>query len=72
VGVLIMAQQRVACEKMHPQFVLGSDLSDVARNLYAGLRALDGAGVDVILMTEVERAGIGEAIADRLQRAAAK
>jgi hypothetical protein len=26
----------------------------------------------VILMTEVERAGIGEAIADRLQRAAAK
>jgi L-threonylcarbamoyladenylate synthase len=72
VGVLLMAQQRGACEKMHPQFVLGNDLNDVARNLYAGLRALDGAGVDVILMTEVERAGIGEAIADRLQRAAAK
>jgi L-threonylcarbamoyladenylate synthase len=72
VGVLLMAQQRAACEKMHPQFVLGNDLNDVARHLYAGLRALDGAGVDVILMTEVERAGIGEAIADRLQRAAAK
>lgn len=72
VGVLLMAQQRAACEKMHPQFVLGNDLNDVARNLYAGLRALDGAGVDVILMTAVERAGIGEAIADRLQRAAAK
>jgi len=71
-GVLLMAQQRAACEKMHPQFVLGSDLNDMARNLYAGLRALDGAGVDVILMTAVERAGIGEAIADRLQRAAAK
>jgi L-threonylcarbamoyladenylate synthase len=71
-GVLIKEDQRAACEKMHPQFVLGNDLNDVARNLYAGLRALDGAGVDVILMTEVERAGIGEAIADRLQRAAAK
>ncbi len=72
VGVLLMEQQRAACEKMHPQFVLGNDVDDVARNLYAGLRALDGAGVDVILMTGVERAGIGEAIADRLQRAAAK
>jgi L-threonylcarbamoyladenylate synthase len=71
-GVLIMAHQRAACEKMHPQFVLGSDLNDVARNLYAGLRSLDGAGVDVILVTEVERVGIGEAIADRLQRAASK
>ena len=72
VGILLMEQQRAACEKMHPQFVLGNDVDDVARNLYAGLRALDGAGVDVILITEVERAGIGEAIADRLQRAAAK
>lgn len=72
VGMLLMDAQRATCEKMHPHFVLGRDLNDVARNLYAGLRALDGAGVDVILMTDVERAGIGEAIADRLQRAAAK
>ena len=72
VGVLLLSSQRAACEMMHPQFVLGESVSDIARNLYAGLRALDSAGVDVILMTDVPRDGIGEAIADRLKRAAAK
>jgi L-threonylcarbamoyladenylate synthase len=71
VGVLILDERQAICENIHPQFVLGRDLNDVARNLYAGLRALDGAGVDVILAPHVERHGIGEAIADRLTRAAA-
>ncbi|GIV83964.1 MAG: threonylcarbamoyl-AMP synthase [Candidatus Roseilinea sp.] len=71
-GLLILESQRQACDDLHPQFVLGETLSDVARNLYAGLRALDSTGVDVILVTEVPRSGLGEAIADRLARAAAK
>jgi L-threonylcarbamoyladenylate synthase len=71
-GLLILESQREACDNVHPQFVLGEAMSDVARNLYAGLRALDSAGVDVILVTEVPRVGLGEAIADRLARAAAK
>ncbi|MFC1463837.1 MAG: L-threonylcarbamoyladenylate synthase [Candidatus Brachytrichaceae bacterium NZ_4S206] len=71
-GLLILESQCEACDNLHPQFVLGETLNDVARNLYAGLRALDSAGVDVILITEVPRAGLGEAIADRLARAAAK
>ena len=52
--------------------MLGENLADVARNLYAGLRALDDDGVDVILVSAVEQAGIGEAIADRLRRGAAR
>jgi L-threonylcarbamoyladenylate synthase len=72
VGALLRESQREACSHIHPQFVLGDTMSDIARNLYAGLRALDSAGVDVILMTDVSREGLGEAIADRLQRAAAK
>jgi L-threonylcarbamoyladenylate synthase len=71
VGLLLMAAQQEACAELMPQFVLGDSLADAARNLYAGLRALDGAGVDVILVAEVERSGLGEAIADRLRRAAA-
>ncbi|MCS7056753.1 MAG: L-threonylcarbamoyladenylate synthase [Thermoflexales bacterium] len=71
-GLLILESQREACGNLHPQFVLGEAPGDVARNLYAGLRALDGAGVDVILTTGVPRVGLGEAIADRLARAAAK
>lgn len=71
-GALILAGQRAACENIQPHYVLGAGLDEVARNLYAGLRAIDGAGVDVILAPRVERVGIGEAIADRLTRAAAK
>jgi len=72
VGLLLMEEQRTACEHLHPQFVLGSTMADVARNLYAGLRALDSAGADVILVTDVPRQGLGEAVADRLTRAATR
>jgi L-threonylcarbamoyladenylate synthase len=71
-GVLLLSGQCAACESIHPQYVLGQDLGAVARNLYAGLRALDSAGVDVILAPRIAPSGIGEALADRLSRAAAK
>lgn len=71
-GLLLRESQRKACDNLHPQFVLGETLEEMARRLYAGLRALDDAGVDVILVTQVPRVGLGEAIADRLTRAATK
>ncbi len=44
---------------------------EVARHLFAGLHALDRAGVDVILARDFGAAGLGLAIRDRLTRAAA-
>lgn len=68
VGLLITGSQEAECAGLTPVFTLGRDLESVARNLYAGLRAMDSAGVDVILVSEVEAQGIGEAISDRLKR----
>jgi L-threonylcarbamoyladenylate synthase len=42
----------------------------LAENLYAGLRALDTEGCDVILCPLPDAPGIGEAIRDRLRKAA--
>ena len=51
---------------------LGPRLPDVARSLYAALRDLDSAGVDLIVARAFSQAdGLGVAIADRLRRAAA-
>jgi L-threonylcarbamoyladenylate synthase len=51
---------------------LGSigDLRQVARNLFAGLRELEAAGVDTILAHCLPAGGLGAAINDRLSRAA--
>ncbi|HNT74772.1 MAG TPA: L-threonylcarbamoyladenylate synthase [Anaerolineae bacterium] len=46
-------------------------LDEVARHLFAGLHALDQAGVAVILARDFGTAGLGLAIRDRLTRAAA-
>lgn len=43
---------------------------ELARNLYAGLRALDARGCTVILCPLPSREGIGAAIRDRLRKAA--
>ena len=42
----------------------------MARNLYAGLRALDAEGCSVILCPVPPTEGIGAAIRDRLTKAA--
>ncbi|MCF3934219.1 threonylcarbamoyl-AMP synthase [Acuticoccus sp. M5D2P5] len=47
------------------------DLREAARMLYAGLRALDATGAAVIAVSPIPADGIGAAIRDRLQRAAA-
>ena len=47
------------------------DLIEAAANLFSHLRALDASGVKTIAVMKVPHQGLGEAINDRLQRAAA-
>ena len=47
------------------------DLVEAAANLFSHLRALDRAGAPVIAVMPIPRGGLGEAINDRLARAAA-
>jgi L-threonylcarbamoyladenylate synthase len=46
------------------------DLVEAAANLFAALRALDRGGADAIAVMPIPRHGLGEAINDRLERAA--
>jgi L-threonylcarbamoyladenylate synthase len=48
------------------------DLADVARHLFAALRRLDAAGLALIHCDTCPPEGLGQAIMDRLERAAAK
>jgi L-threonylcarbamoyladenylate synthase len=48
-----------------------ADLIEAAANLFSHLRALDAAGAATIAVMPVPHEGLGEAINDRLQRAAA-
>jgi L-threonylcarbamoyladenylate synthase len=51
---------------------VGPDAAEIARHLYASLRELDAAGLDRILARGFYLdSGLGDAIADRLRRAAA-
>ncbi len=47
------------------------NVREAAQRLFAGLRALDALGVETIAVMPIPHAGIGRAINDRLQRAAA-
>lgn len=47
------------------------DLAEAAQNLFAALHALDASGASVIAVMPVPDEGLGEAINDRLRRAAA-
>ena len=49
---------------------LGADLAAVSRNLYAALRTLDAAGLDLLLTHTYDDEGLGLALNDRLRRAA--
>jgi L-threonylcarbamoyladenylate synthase len=51
---------------------LPDDVEGMARDLYAALRDLDAAGVDLIVAALPPEAGLGEAVADRLRRAAGR
>jgi len=61
------AEQAAAVENLSPT----GDLAEAANRLFAVLRALDAAGVDTIAVAPIPAEGLGEAIRDRLARAAA-
>jgi L-threonylcarbamoyladenylate synthase len=46
------------------------DAEMLARRLFAGLRELDERGVEVIVCPVPEMGGLGEAVRDRLEKAA--
>ena len=47
------------------------DLVEAAANLFSHLRTLDASGAQTIAVMPIPHQGLGEAINDRLQRAAA-
>jgi L-threonylcarbamoyladenylate synthase len=49
----------------------GADMVEAAANLFSHLRALDALGAPAIAVMPIPQTGLGEAINDRLQRAAA-
>lgn len=51
-------------------YALPDDIEGMARQLYAAMRDLDAAGVDVVIAALPPAAGLGEAVGDRLRRAA--
>lgn len=60
---------------LHPRVICNlspsGDLREAAANLFGMLRRLDETGVDVIAVMPIPDMGLGEAINDRLKRAAA-
>ena len=46
------------------------DLVEAAANLFSALRALDASGARAVAVMPIPHGGLGEAINDRLQRAA--
>ncbi|MFN8505751.1 L-threonylcarbamoyladenylate synthase [Kouleothrix sp.] len=73
VGALAPDEDAAALRELGVQVVAlgpGADLARIGRRIFAGMRALDRAGADLILARGVGRAGLGLAIWDRLVRAA--
>lgn len=71
VGVLAPASAFAAWPELAAHaFCLPDDPAGMARALYAALRDLDAAGIDVVIAALPPAAGLGEAVGDRLRRAA--
>jgi L-threonylcarbamoyladenylate synthase len=72
VGLMLPADVTLAAPTTAAIFPWGrwSAPEEMARDLYAGLRALDAQGCTVVICPVPPHEGIGEAIRDRLQKAA--
>lgn len=72
-GEALLAFGRQVPETHGPVFNLsaGGDLVEAAANLFVGLRTLDATGAATIAVMAIPEHGLGEAINDRLRRAAA-
>ena len=60
------ALRRMARARARSRHRLPDDVAGMARELYAALRDLDAAGVDVVIAALPPAAGLGEAVGDRL------
>jgi L-threonylcarbamoyladenylate synthase len=70
--VALVSQRLIALERPRLTVrVMPVDLEAYARDLFALLRELDTAGVEVIVVEAVPERGLGRTIMDRLRRAAA-
>jgi L-threonylcarbamoyladenylate synthase len=72
--VLDFAGRLAAAATTAPAYVdlsPAGDLAEAAARLFRALRDLDAAGARVIAVAPIPADGLGEAIADRLARAAA-
>lgn len=72
VGALVTDEDAHALGEVAQIEQLGgeADAEEQARQLFAALRRLDERGVDTILVREPDRVGLGQALSDRLVRAA--
>ena len=70
VGVMLPAGWRVAAGVEVFGWGSWGDAEELARRVFAGLRELDGRGVEVIVCPVPEGAGMGAALRDRLGKAA--
>jgi L-threonylcarbamoyladenylate synthase len=70
-ALLAFGPQPLAGAKRVLNLSARGDLIEAAANLFSHLRALDAAGAKAIAVMPVPHEGLGEAINDRLQRAAA-
>lgn len=71
VGIMVLDADVLQFEGIVAQYVLlGQSDNAMAAHLFSGMRELDAAELDVIMVRMPEKTGIGLAITDRLRRAA--
>lgn len=71
VGIMLLDEDVLRFEGVVAQYVmLGRDKEAMAANLFSGMRELDAAEMDVILVRAPQQEGLGLAIYDRLNRSA--
>jgi L-threonylcarbamoyladenylate synthase len=70
IGVLLPVEWRIDGEAVVQPWGRWDDVASLAQRLFAGLRALDDLGVEVILCPLPEAGGLGDAVRDRLMKAA--
>ena len=71
VGLMLSAADAAAFANLDVQVEnLGKNAEQAALRLFAAMRALDGAGVELILVRAPDKPGLGLALRDRLLRAA--
>jgi L-threonylcarbamoyladenylate synthase len=70
IGVMLPDGWDASCAEFLYSWGPWGDGETLARRLFAGLRELDESGASVIVCPVPEMGGIGEAIRDRLRKAA--